>query len=123
MCPAVLLLLLRRVGQLLRGVRVRRRAVRFVKVREVAYPSDASMNTGARKKLCKLLRFPVLRENSIQSFSTQCNIVTSDRLANAASLSSSSKAFAPASILARDKASTTAFHSGYFENRFRSALT
>jgi hypothetical protein len=31
----------------------------------------------------------VLRENSIQPFSTQCNIVTSDRLASAASLSSS----------------------------------
>jgi uncharacterized protein YbcV (DUF1398 family) len=47
-------------------------------------------------------RFRVwLPENSIQPFSTQCNIVTSDRLANAASVIS--KAFAPDSILARDK--------------------
>jgi hypothetical protein len=46
------------------------------------------------------LASPVLHENSTQSFSTQYNIVTSDRLASAASVIS--KAFAPDSILARD---------------------
>ena len=50
----------------------------------------------------------MLPENSIQPFSTQCNIVTSDRLASAVSVIS--KAFAPVNILARDK--ITDFESG-----------
>jgi hypothetical protein len=50
----------------------------------------------------------VLPENSIQPFSTQCNIVTPDRLASAVSVIS--KAFAPVNILARDK--ITDFESG-----------